>query len=147
MIVDAKRCFVLLLAFTMILLALDSDAKIEEEPFTTLEAQSSPLYIKPIAYKTIMEYEAYETSENTERIADAIILCESNNSMVYGDNGRAYGVAQFWKGTFQMMKDASGMYWLDYYSANDQRNLLMWAIDNNLISHWTCAYTLGYVIK
>lgn len=145
MVVVAKRCLVLLLVFVAFLMVLDSDVKAEEEPFNVLDAQSSPIFIKPIVYKSIEEYEKYETSYSTKCIADAIIQCESGGSMIYGDNGMAYGVAQFWQGTFNMMKDASGMYWLDYYSGDDQRKLLMWAIDNNLLNHWTCAYTLGYI--
>ena len=119
-------------------LVASTDIKVEEKPYIMLTAVNSPLYIKPITYRTIQEYEKYDVSKEVELMVDNIIECESNGKMVYGDNGMAYGVAQFWQSTFNMMKDLSGMYWLDYYSEDSQRTLLLWALDNNYGSHWTC---------
>lgn len=137
MIDKIKIMMLSMIIITMALIA-SADAKVEEKPYTILTAVSSPVYVKPIVYRTIQEYEKYEASEASMAMVDNIIECESNGKMVYGDNGMAYGVAQFWQSTFNMMKDLSGMYWLDYYSEDSQRTLLLWALDNNYGSHWTC---------
>jgi len=137
MIDKIKIMMLSMIIITMALIA-SADAKVEEKPYTILTAVSSPVYVKPIVYRTIQEYEKYEASEASMAMVDNIIECESNGKMVYGDNGMAYGVAQFWQSTLNMMKDLSGMYWLDYYSEDSQRTLLLWALDNNYGSHWTC---------
>jgi hypothetical protein len=137
---DKIKIIVLSLVMTTFALLVNADTKkVEEEQFITLEALSSPLYIAPMAYLSLEDYEKpYQSSASIEAMADKIIECESNGRMIYGDNGMAYGIAQFWKATFSMMSKQSGMTWLDYYSEDDQRTLLLWALENNLGFHWTC---------
>ena len=139
-----KFKLILLMIILSITVLVNADTKIEEEPFTILEAVNSPVYITPITYMSVSDYENYSSTEVIENMADNIIECESNGKMVYGDNGMAYGIAQFWLDTFNMMKAQSGMYWLNYYCADDQRSLLLWALENDLGSHWTCFKTMGY---
>ena len=127
-----------------LVLSANTNIKIEEESFTMLKAENSPVYITPITYMSMSDYENYSSTAVIENMADNIIECESNGRMVYGDNGMAYGIAQFWLDTFNMMKTQSGMYWLNYYCADDQRSLLLWALENGLGNHWTCFRTLGY---
>lgn len=74
-------------------------------------------------------------------IANQIIMCESNNKMVWGDNNlpvKAYGVAQFQLGTFNWLKKLANRPELNYYNEEDQVWLLKWAIKNKKGSLWSC---------
>ena len=69
-----------------------------------------------------------------------LILCESNwRPNVYGDNGLAFGLAQFHKPTFEWFCDLSGKD-LNYYNPEHQIELLFWALENNLGHHWRTCY-------
>lgn len=66
------------------------------------------------------------------------INCESQwNITALGDSGKAYGLAQFHEPTFNQFRDESN---LDVYydGAKDQLELMAWAFQNGLQSHWTC---------
>lgn len=68
-----------------------------------------------------------------------IISCESGGKHeVYGDGGRAYGIAQFHKSTFEAMAKKSGCENCRYTSRIDQLRLLSWAYDNGKINKWSC---------
>lgn len=73
-------------------------------------------------------------------LAVEVLKCESgfNHEGLYGDGGRAYGVAQFHKGTFEWFKKDAGRPDLEYTSATDQIELFAWAVKNGRASHWTC---------
>ena len=105
-----------------------------------LQAVNSSLLIQSQSYGVMFfDLEPEPLPSKYESIADEIIMCESggdNNAI--GDHGLARGVAQFHLNTFNLFKEMSGMVNLSYYSAKDQRKLLLWALDNNLESHWTC---------
>lgn len=67
-----------------------------------------------------------------------VIQCESSyRENVFGDNGKAYGIAQFWKTTFDMFSKKSGME-LDYHNTDDQIELTAWAFSEGYASHWSC---------
>lgn len=88
------------------------------------------------------------TAENKENqfeiLADKIIECESHgDETAVGDGGRAFGVAQFHKPTFDWLCKLSGKD-LDYYNANDQRELLIWALENNRGYLWSCFHKVIY---
>lgn len=70
----------------------------------------------------------------------ATLRCESEfkHDGIYGDNGKAYGIAQFHEATFNEFKDRAEMPGLDYKSMEDQIQLMAWAFANNSAYHWTC---------
>lgn len=73
-----------------------------------------------------------------EQLAYKIIECESNwRPDVYGDNGRAYGLAQFHKPTFYWLSKLAGKD-LDYYEPQHQIELLIWALENGRGYLWSC---------
>jgi soluble lytic murein transglycosylase-like protein len=68
-----------------------------------------------------------------------IAKCESGlNPTVYGDSGKAYGLYQFHRGTFEMFAKEAGLE-LDYYNPEHQIILANWAFAQGYYSHWTCA--------
>lgn len=73
------------------------------------------------------------------KIIEAVARCESDlNPRAVGDKGKAYGVMQFWKGTFNSFKESANMPDLEYKNWQDQIDLSYWAFGNGLRSHWTC---------
>lgn len=134
---DKLKLAIVSILLTAIMSLGNIKTKQDYNSFSMVSAVSSPIYIESTSLANIMEVRENSLVEIV-KIADAVIECESGNKMIYGDNGNAYGIAQFWKDTFEMMKRKSGMYWLDYYSMQDQRTLLVWALEHNLGFHWTC---------
>lgn len=66
------------------------------------------------------------------------IDCESNWKITaLGDGGKAYGLAQFHRPTFEMFKQSRGLD-VEYDSAKGQLELMAWAFANDLQHHWTC---------
>ena len=64
---------------------------------------------------------------------EALIQCESGwEHDRYGDTGRAYGLLQFWKGTFNQYCEG------DYYSAQDQLICGEEMLEAGLGFHWSC---------
>lgn len=73
-----------------------------------------------------------------------IIKCESQwKEDAVGDGGRAYGLAQFHRPTWDWLCELSGKD-LDYYEPHHQIELLTWALENGRGYLWTCARKLGY---
>ncbi len=67
-----------------------------------------------------------------------VIECESNyKHEVYGDGGKAYGIAQFHKPTFYWLSKEAGLK-LKYKDRGHQILLLKWAIENGKGNYWTC---------
>lgn len=58
------------------------------------------------------------------------------NPNAVGDSGKAKGVAQFHKPTFDDFSRLSGIEG-SYEDPYDQIKLMIWAFNNNLESHWT----------
>lgn len=67
------------------------------------------------------------------------LWCESHfeHEGLYGDNGLAYGIAQFHKPTFLAFEKESGMD-LEYTDKEDQIELAGWAFANEKAWHWVC---------
>jgi len=85
---------------------------------TTTLHRANPLQIVQLAYK--------------------IIECESNwRPNVYGDGGKAYGLAQFHKPTWNWLCGLYGVD-LDYYNSQDQITLLIMALEDGRGYLWTC---------
>lgn len=69
-----------------------------------------------------------------------VMYCESKNNPNppgYNDGGKAYGVMQFHKQTFDTYSKKLGEE-LDYYSAQDQIKLAAYMFSINQQKHWTC---------
>lgn len=74
---------------------------------------------------------------NTKTL-DSVVRCESNyNVTAVGDNGLAYGPAQFHKSTFDLFAKEYGKE-LDYKNPSDQIELMAWAFSKGYSKHWSC---------
>lgn len=73
------------------------------------------------------------------KIIKRVVECESNfNPEAVGDQGKAYGVAQFWQKTFDSFKKEAGIEDLEYKNWMHQIDLMFWAFSNGKQNHWTC---------
>lgn len=69
----------------------------------------------------------------------SILQCESDmNHGAVGDGGRARGIAQFHRGTFDFLKSKARMEHFEYTSREDQIRLLDWSVENGYANWWTC---------
>lgn len=76
---------------------------------------------------------------NDPALSVIVLLCESNlQQEIFGDHGNAYGIAQFWKSTFDAFKKEAGMPFLNYKNMDDQIELYSWALANGHSNSWTC---------
>lgn len=67
-----------------------------------------------------------------------VAKCESGfRTDVFGDAGKAYGVFQFHRPTFDRFAREAGVK-LDYKNPDHQVELYVWAIREGYASHWTC---------
>ncbi|MFA5542947.1 MAG: hypothetical protein WDA47_04175 [Bacilli bacterium] len=83
----------------------------------------------------------YVLGINVSPVAYKVIACESGfkHDDIWGDNGKAFGVAQFWEDTFYWFADMAGLENPDWYNKEQQIYLLEWALENPpLQNHWTC---------
>lgn len=77
----------------------------------------------------------YDFPENT---ALRVASCESEFKVnAVGDGGKAYGIYQFHKPTFDMFAKKFGEK-LDYYDTEHNIQLAIWALSNDKGHHWTC---------
>lgn len=109
-------------------------------------AQAPIREVKTFSVQEAISYysKLYDTS-STE--ISRVIFCESsNNPNAKGDGGRAFGVAQFHKPTFDSFSKLMGEK-LDYYSYHDQIKLMAWIWKNypQYKSHWTCSRIVGII--
>jgi len=73
-----------------------------------------------------------------ESLAVRIAACESQfKTDAVGDNGKAYGVFQFHKPTFEEFSRKFGEE-LEYTNPEHNIKLAVWALTHGLESHWTC---------
>lgn len=69
-----------------------------------------------------------------------IMTCESgrHHKGVWGDGGKAYGIAQFHEKTFYRFAKEAHLKNMHWKSRADQIVLLNWALDNGHANSWTC---------
>jgi len=80
-----------------------------------------------------------EDELNNREILAKVIKCESGGRHnIYGDGGKAFGIAQFHKATFLWLAEKSGMEGLKWKDKEAQIFLLKWALANGYANHWTC---------
>ena len=79
-------------------------------------------------------------------VFDPLINClikheSGGKTNVYGDRGKAYGILQFWKGTFHGYKTKYGLEKLEYKNPDHQiiRADRMLQDDISNLKHWTTA--------
>lgn len=98
-------------------------------------------------YKTLVGFYAAKYGVDVD-VLSRVIMCESGfrHDGVFGDSGKAYGIAQFHKPTFEMWNKERGVD-LDYYNLEDQLDLMAWAFSKGELykKHWTC-YSKLYVL-
>ena len=95
--------------------------------------------IPPITKQYIQEQVEYFSEINgvDPKLISKVIECESqNNHKAKGDGGKAFGVMQYHKQSFENHAKLYGEK-LDYYSAHDQIKLGTWAIANGKGREWT----------
>ena len=77
-----------------------------------------------------------------------LITCESSwNPQAKGDKGKAYGLLQFWKSTFDAYSQKYGYTNLEYTSSTHQILLAMRMISEGERANWTCAKYQTYASK
>jgi hypothetical protein len=102
--------------------------------------QTEPLSLRSFAEGVAAQYHLRNIPHFLKTIE-----CESHwRTDVYGDNGMAYGPAQFWKTTFEeftvrAIKKGHKFEHFDYYNEYHQIELMAWAYANGLDWHWTCS--------
>ncbi len=73
------------------------------------------------------------------KLALDIANCESElKTTAIGDSGKAYGVYQFHKPTFQEFSKKFGDETLNYHDTEDNIQLAIWALAHNKGYHWSC---------
>lgn len=104
-----------------------------DENFKLSEAQE-------IKFKLYLETQRQGLSYWDYRRLAKVAFCESSfrHEGVYGDKGRAYGVFQFWKSTFDYFASKAQAEEMNYYSMDDQIQLAVYAYKTKQMSHWTC---------
>ena len=77
-----------------------------------------------------------------------LLNCESGlNKKAVGDKGKANGIAQFWKGTYDVFAKQYGLAG-SYKNPYSQINLAANMIGDNLASHWyRCGIKSGFIKK
>ena len=67
-----------------------------------------------------------------------VMACESSGKIdAVGDNGRAYGLFQFWENTFKLFAKDMGEK-LEWKNPEHQIKLASWAFSKGKQTHWTC---------
>ena len=98
-------------------------------------------FVRELSEEEKQKYHLFESVSGDYvqfRLLEKIVWLESNWKVnAIGDGGRAFGLAQFHKGTFNQFKEKAEMPELEYKNPYHQITLLVWAIENNLQSHWT----------
>lgn len=93
--------------------------------------------------RTYAQVRAIEEGVNPNKFFN-LIDCESNwKEDAKGDGGKAFGILQFWKNTFDTFSHLYKMNG-DYYNNRDQINLALRMIRKGHASHWqNCARISG----
>jgi len=102
------------------------------KPKESQETASPCEDISPLVRKYAEQYEVIHAE------LMATIKGESNCRMVYGDHGNAFGIGQFWRGTFNRFSKEMNLENADYYNLEDQLQVMAWAFSQgeSYKSHW-----------
>ena len=130
--------------------------KLNVVPITSVSAVASPIFMGTQSYGTYMMVDSQLSMVNQidyDFMADQVIACESGGEMKWGDlnykeNGvsiPSYGVAQFQLRTFNMLKVKANKPFINYYSEQDQKWLLKYALVNGFGNLWTCYRNMSIV--
>ena len=123
-------------------LTADAPQSFDSMPYQIVQGnsiveQSAPINIHPYSLGSLKSSELL--NENT--LISCLIRFESNgNPEAIGDNGKAYGILQFWQSTFNFYAEKYGLD-LDYNSAEDQIILASEMLKRNpaSIRNWSAA--------
>ena len=100
---------------------------------------NTPIALAEAPESTINDFivEYSKTYNVPEKTLNRVIKAESNyDCEAKGDHGKANGISQFHKPTFEWLSKKEGEQ-LDYNSCQDQIKLLAWSIANGFGKHWT----------
>ena len=92
------------------------------------------IYRDPIIEAKIIQIVKCESGKNPYQWGD----CDKSG-IKNGNHCKAWGVAQFHKGTFYEMTAKMGFSWGRWESMDNQITVLRWAIEHGYSYHWTCA--------
>lgn len=75
-----------------------------------------------------------------QQLVHKITMCESHrhHKNVWGDGGKAYGIAQFHEETFYRFAKQAHLKHMHWKNEVDQIVLLNWALDHGHSKSWTC---------
>lgn len=105
-------------------------------------AQSPARGINEYSPQEMIEYYAKQYGSSSTQL-EKVMQCESNGVQnIWGDKNHAYGVYQYWQGTWDTFSKEFGEK-LDRNSEQDQIKLTAWAFSKGLQTHWTCSYLTG----
>lgn len=129
MSINRKLLIALLIAFWIVLLNI---------PFNASSYYSEKPFIKPFRLDQSITHYTALYGANEDQLRKTIKGESTFRCDVYGDNGKAYGIAQFHKPTFERWSKELGEE-LDYYSCHDQIKLMSWAFSkgDKYKRHWT----------
>lgn len=110
---------------------------------------SAPTRTMPTKVLSVQETISYyaELHGASEKQLMAVAKCESSfKPAIKGDGGRAFGIFQYHRPTFNAFSKLMGQK-LDYYSYSDQAKLTAWIWVHypSYKSHWTCTKIVGIV--
>lgn len=97
----------------------------------------------------IKEYFAGTLQAEAKFVLETSLLlqCESGNRIeVWGDNNNAFGLFQFWEGTFNEFVKEANMedMKMDWKNPEHQFRVWKWAYYNGKLNRWTCYKTVEF---
>lgn len=110
-------------------------------------AEAPKQEVKDLTVKEMIEYYA-DYYGASEKELSTTFKCESNfNQKAIGDGGKAVGIAQYHKPTFDRFSKLIGEN-LDYYSVHDQIKLTSYIFAEypQYRTHWTC-FSKHFAVK
>ncbi len=110
--------------------------KIDNTPVVKSECSEETKNDKACVQELIYKYaDQYEIDRE---LALNVALCESElKTTAIGDGGKARGVYQFHKPTFDLLSKKMGEK-MDYKNTEDNIKLAMWAFSTDRGFHWSC---------
>ena len=107
------------------------------DPQTSPEATTTLKTLGVEAIKDLIKYYSALYAVSYEEMS-RVMACESSGKIdAVGDNGRAYGLFQFWENTFKLFAKDMGEK-LEWKNPEHQIKLASWAFSKGKQTHWTC---------
>jgi len=138
---DYQYRYILYICFVLLLLFLMASLVLAQKPPRTQSGGSESLsdcFIEGPRIPYIPQVETYGA------LIEDLVECESGgNPDALGDNGRAHGVLQFHRPTFEQYAPLAGVINPDIWNEEQQRRTANYMISIGEICQWTCARIIG----